>query len=81
MTAAMLIAFERLGVFAMVLIIAATWGWAILRMNRRARNSGYRYWLIDPRAQLAALRGVELPICFCVLLVGMLALFVLFKLA
>jgi hypothetical protein len=81
MTAAMLIAFERLGVFAIVLIIAATWGWAILRMNRRARNGGYRYWLIDPRAQLAALRGFELPICFCVLLVAMLALFVLFKLA
>jgi len=81
MTAAMLIAFERLGVFAIVLIIAATWGWAILRMNKRVRNSGYRYWPIDPRAQLAAIRGFELPICFCVLLVGMLVLFVLSKLA
>lgn len=75
------VVFEKLAVFAIVLMVTATWGWAIVRMNTRARNSGYRYWLIDPRAQFAAIRGIEIPICFAALLVGMLALFALQKLA
>jgi len=72
---------EKLAVFAIVLAIVATWAWALVRMNRRARNSGYRYGLIDPRAQFTAAWGLEMPIVFGVLLIGLLALFGLSRLA
>jgi hypothetical protein len=62
-------------------IVAATIIWANVRMLRRARGTGYRYWLVNPRSLLAAVWGKELPICFGAILVGMLLISALIKLA
>jgi hypothetical protein len=43
---------------------------ANMRMLKRARDSGYRYWLINPMASLAGLRGVE-PLIFLLGLAAM----------
>jgi hypothetical protein len=37
----------------------AVGAWMNDRMMKRARNSGYRYWMINPRAALAAVLGFE----------------------
>jgi hypothetical protein len=40
------------------------------RMAKRARNSGYRYWMINPKATLAAVLGFELPVFVASICIG-----------
>ena len=53
-----------------VLVVAFLGGFiacerANTRMLKRARDSGYRYWLIIPMASFAGLRGIE-PLIFAI---------------
>jgi hypothetical protein len=72
---------ERLAVISIPVAVAATIIWANVRMLRRARATGYRYWLVNPRSLLAAAWGAEFPMCFGAVLTGMIAEFALMKLA
>ena len=47
---------------ALVFGALATCMWANSRMMRRARDAGYRYWLINPMSAFAGARAIELPI-------------------
>jgi hypothetical protein len=72
---------ERLVAISIPVPVAATFIWANVRVLRRARATGYRYWLVNPRALLVAAWGAEFPICVGAVLVAMLAEFALMKLA
>jgi hypothetical protein len=53
-----------------VLVVAFPGGFiarerANTRMLKRARDSGHRYWLINPVASFAGLRGIE-PLIFAI---------------
>jgi len=43
------------------------------RMMKRARDSGHRYWLVNPRASLAGVRGPEPFIFALALAIGFLS--------
>ena len=63
---------------AVMVAAAAVVFWSNDRIWKRVRESGYRYWAINPRAYLEGLRGFEILILTAATLIGLYALRALF---
>ncbi|WP_128951362.1 hypothetical protein [Bradyrhizobium guangzhouense] len=59
---------------AVMVAAAAVAAWSNDRIWKRVRESGHRYWAINPRAYLAGLRGFEMLILTAATLIGLYAL-------
>lgn len=75
-----LILIAKAALIAIAVMAAVVCVWATSRMMKRARESGHRFWLINPIAALAALRGVEPLIYFAAACVVILAIGALLRL-
>ena len=65
-----LVTVAKFALFAAFFAAMATGMWANSRMMKRMRESGYRYWLINPMSSFAAWRSIEFPIFILAVLVG-----------
>ena len=68
-----LIATAKVILVAIFFAAMATSMWANSRMIKRAREAGYRYWLINPMSAIAALRGIEILIFVIAVHIGVAA--------